>query len=69
MSGWWERWQRRQCELTQGVDADLVRDNRRRYKLALGLLAFGLSLIFLNAESIYRMHCASLSLVWPWCRG
>ena len=50
MSSRWERQQVRQPELAQGVDADLVRANRKRYKLAFGLLGFGLVLIFLNAE-------------------
>jgi len=51
MSGWWARQQKRQRELAQGVDADLVHANRKRYKLAFGLLGFGLVLTFLNAEA------------------
>jgi hypothetical protein len=50
MSSWWQRWERRQNELAQGVDADLVRDNRRRYRLALGLLGFGFLLNLLMAK-------------------
>jgi hypothetical protein len=38
---WLRRWQQRQQDLSRGVDADLVRDNRRRYRLALVLLGGG----------------------------
>jgi predicted ester cyclase len=37
---WLERRIQRQTELAQGIDADLVRDNQRQYKLAIGLLSF-----------------------------
>jgi hypothetical protein len=47
MAGWVERWQRRRLELAEGADADLMRSNRRRYKVAFSLigLAFVLGLI------------------------
>jgi hypothetical protein len=41
MSSWLERWRQRRRDLSQGVDADLVRDNRKRYRLAFGLIGFG----------------------------
>jgi membrane glycosyltransferase len=50
MIGWIRRWNQRQRDLTQGVDADLVRANRKRYKLALGLLALALLLMLLCAK-------------------
>jgi hypothetical protein len=41
---WFERLSRRQDELAKGADADLVRDNRKRYVLALSLLGLALLL-------------------------
>jgi hypothetical protein len=41
---WWDRWRQRQNQLAQGVDADLVFENQRRYRFAFGLLAFGFAL-------------------------
>ena len=38
---WLGRWLERQHDLAVGVDADLVRDNHKRYRLACGLLGFG----------------------------
>lgn len=49
MWSWLERWEQRRRELEQGVDADLVRDNRRRWKLSLGLSALGFLLIGVQA--------------------
>ena len=48
MLGWLGRQQKRWRELSQGVDADLVRDNRRRYKWAAALITFGLILVPLS---------------------
>lgn len=50
MFGWIRRWNQRQRDLTLGVDADLVRDNRKRYKLAFGLQGLALFLILLCAK-------------------
>jgi len=50
MSSWFERWRQRQRDLTQGVDADLIRDNRNRYRLAFGLIGFGFLLGLLDAR-------------------
>jgi hypothetical protein len=47
MTGWFQRLEKRRHELAQGADADLMQSNRRRFKLAFGLigLAFALGLI------------------------
>ena len=47
---WLERWRQRQDLLSHGVDADLIRDNRKRYKLAFGLLGFAFLLGVLVAN-------------------
>ena len=48
--GWFERWSHRQDELAQGADADLVRDNRKRYRLAFSLLGFAILLLLLVSK-------------------
>jgi hypothetical protein len=48
--GWFERWSRRQDELAQGADANLVRDNRRRYKLGFLVLGFATLLTLLVSK-------------------
>jgi hypothetical protein len=50
MNSWFERRRRRRRNLAHGADADLVRDNRRRYRLAFGLLGLGTLLWFFGAE-------------------
>jgi len=45
MAGYFERWRRRQRELREGVDADLLQTNRRRFRLALSLVGIGLVLV------------------------
>jgi hypothetical protein len=50
MSSWLVRWRHRQRDLAQGADADLVRDNRNRYRLAFGLMGFGFLLSLLDTE-------------------
>ena len=47
MAGYLERWRRRQRELREGVDADLLQANRRRFRLALSLVGLGLAAIAL----------------------
>ncbi len=47
---WFERWSRRQDELAQGADADLVRDNRRRYRTGFLLLGFAILLSLLVSK-------------------
>jgi hypothetical protein len=56
MSGWFQRWSQRKHDLTRGVDADLVRDNGKRYKIAFGLLGLGLLLAVLGS----KVHTPSL---------
>jgi hypothetical protein len=56
MTNWLQRFQERQRELAQGADADLLKVNRRRFRLGLFLLAFGCLLGFVGP----KMH---LSLV------
>ena len=41
MSGWFDRRQQRLRELQQGADADLVRENHKRWKLAWRLSGLG----------------------------
>ncbi len=47
---WWDRWRRRQNQLAQGVDADLVRENQKRYRFAFGLLTFAFALSLLVSK-------------------
>lgn len=49
---WLRRWQERQRELQQGVDADLVRDNRRRWKLCWCL--FGCAFLLIGIQSVIK---------------
>jgi hypothetical protein len=49
MSGWLQRWSQRQHDLARGVDADLIRDNGKRYKVAFGLIGLGLLLALLGS--------------------
>jgi len=46
-----ERWQQRQHQLAQGVDAGLVRDNQKRYGLAFGLLGFAFAFGLLASKA------------------
>lgn|ERR1700719_1732339 len=50
MLGWFGRWLQRQRDLSRGVDADLVRDNSKRYRRAFGLIGFGFLLSLLDAK-------------------
>jgi hypothetical protein len=58
MSGWLERWQTRQRELAEGADADLQQANRRRFRVAFGLigLAFVLGLLDARLHLPYDVH-------------
>lgn len=47
MSGWFARWQKRQFELGQGADADLVQANRQRWRIASGLIGLAVLLVLL----------------------
>ena len=44
MWNWLARYSERQKDLARGVDSTLVRANRRRYKIALGLIVSSLVL-------------------------
>jgi hypothetical protein len=52
MYGWLERWRNRQRELAAGTDASLVQANRRRLRVAFGLIRLALVLGLLDA----RLH-------------
>lgn len=52
IASWFERWHRRQRELADGADADLVKANRRRYRLAFALIGFAFLLAFFRG----RLH-------------
>jgi hypothetical protein len=56
MRGWFQRRSQRRHDLTRGVDADLVRDNRKRFKIAFGLIGLGILLALLGGE----LHTANL---------
>jgi hypothetical protein len=64
---WWERKQKKRRELAQGVDADLVRDNRRRWLCSSGLLGLGFLLLFVRhkvaAPSPFRPILTALAVV------
>jgi len=47
---WGERWRERQYQLAQGVDANLVRGNHQRFRLAFGLLVFAFLLGILASK-------------------
>ena len=53
MWNWLERHLQRKLELQQGVDADLVRANRRRWRLCWSL--FGLSFLLIGIQAKLRM--------------
>jgi hypothetical protein len=52
---WLERWRQRQNQLAQGVDANLVRENQKRYRFAFGLLAFGFALGLLVSKIHFQV--------------
>jgi hypothetical protein len=54
MWNWLERRMQRQEELRSGVDTDLVQDNRRKWKLALG--SFGLVGLLLVIDTVFHLR-------------
>jgi hypothetical protein len=78
MANWLKRFQERQRELAQGVDADLVKANRRRFRRGLLLLAFGCLLGFVGpklhlslalraaAAVVFGMSCLIGILMLQW---
>src|SRR5689334_6525282 len=47
---WLRRWLQRQSDLARGVDADLLRANRRRFMLAAALLCLALLLAWMGQK-------------------
>ena len=54
MWNWLERQEQRERDLERGVDADLVRDNRRRRKLA--LWSFGLLAMLVTLDRLFQLR-------------
>jgi len=54
MWDWLHRWRQRELDLRQGVDADLVRANRRRWKLCAWL--FGLSFLCIGILAVAKFQ-------------
>jgi hypothetical protein len=50
MAGWFERIEQRRRELAEGADADLMNANRRRYKIAFGLIGLAAILGWVDAR-------------------
>lgn len=51
MAGWLARWEKRRQELAEGVDADLMQANRRKFRVAYSLFGAALA-VFLLREKI-----------------
>jgi hypothetical protein len=54
MWNWFERWTQRQQELEHGVDADLVRDNQRRRRLA--WWSFGVVVLLVAIDTLFHLR-------------
>lgn len=67
MHSWIERWQKRQRELSEGVDTDLMQANRRRSRLAFGVFVFGFSLFVIDAKlhlpTVLRTVLATVAVI------
>ncbi len=67
MNSWFERRLRRRRNLAHGADADLLRDNRRRYRLAFGLFGLGTLLWLLGAKirvpSVLRSIAVGIGMI------
>ena len=50
MNSWLKRFIKRQRDLTEGADTDLVHGNRRRFAIGLGVLAAGFLLIYWSVQ-------------------
>jgi hypothetical protein len=80
MWNWLERQMQRQDDLDRGVDADLVRGNRKKWKIAALFIAIGLlflrirSLVFISAkvQRVFDVIGATLLVLgfmigrWAW---
>jgi hypothetical protein len=81
MPNWWERKVQRERELAEGVDADLVSANRRRWTLGYKLFAIGALLLatewlrrlprwmHLVVASIVFMLMLTAIIAWKWARA
>jgi hypothetical protein len=50
MADWLERWRKRQREIAEGTDADLVQANRTRFRVAFSLVGVGFILMVLGGK-------------------
>lgn len=50
MPSWVERWQTRRRELAEGADADLIRANRKKFRVALSLIALAIAVTAIDAK-------------------
>ena len=50
MSTWWERSRKRDLELAEGADADLMQANRRRYRVAFALMGLAVLIVYLEPK-------------------
>jgi hypothetical protein len=50
MRGWVKRWQKRQRDLAEGADADLMQSNRRRFRGAFCLIGLAVVLGLISAK-------------------
>jgi len=69
--GWFSRWQGRQKEIASGVDAELIEQNRKRYKLPFRLLLCAFVCLGIAALKLpHLLHeaaawlAAALFIVW-----
>jgi hypothetical protein len=81
MPNWWERKAQRERDLAEGVDADLVSANRRRWTLGYKLFAIGALLLatdwlwrlprwmHLVVASIVFMLVVTAIITWKWARA
>jgi hypothetical protein len=60
---WWTRQQRRQQELAEGADADLVRDNRKKLLWGWALFGSSLALAFVFTKVGIRGILARVGMV------
>jgi hypothetical protein len=81
MPNWWERKAQRERDLAEGVDADLLSANRRRWALGYKLSAIGALLLatdwlwrlprwmHLVVASIVFMLMVTAIITWKWARA
>jgi hypothetical protein len=81
MNQWFDRWQQRRSELQHGADADLLRDNRKRWIRGFWLLGFGFALLGVQAlfqlSGLWHNIAVGLTMtvfavglfLWSWARA